>query len=101
MRCDALLYLIPEVITNPKKDIIYPKNDIMKNAPNSKANILIPPHLQRLNMPHIAAVQNITTLQISRPFAYHHAENRSMNINTANHSFNENIISNPPLKSVS
>lgn len=40
MRCDALLYLIPEVITNPKKDIIYPKHDIMKNAPNSKANIL-------------------------------------------------------------
>lgn len=101
MRCDALLYLIPEVITNPKKDIIYPKHDIMKNAPNSKANILIPPHLQRLNMPHIAAVQNITTLQISRPFAYHHAENRSMNINTANQNFNENIISNPPLKSVS
>ena len=42
MRCDALLYLIPEVITNPKKDIIYPKHDIMKNAPNNKANILIP-----------------------------------------------------------
>ena len=37
-----LLYLIPEVITNPKKDIIYPKHDIMKNAPNNKANILIP-----------------------------------------------------------
>ena len=40
MRCDALLYLIPEVITNPKRDIIYPKHDIMKNAPNTKVNIL-------------------------------------------------------------
>lgn len=41
MRCDAVLYLMPEVITNPKRDIINPKHDITKNAPNNKANILI------------------------------------------------------------
>lgn len=41
-RCDAALYLIPEVITNPKRDIINPKHDITKNTPNTKANILIP-----------------------------------------------------------
>ena len=40
MRCDAVLYLIPEVITNPKRDIINPKHDIMKNTPNTEANIL-------------------------------------------------------------
>ena len=39
MRCDAVLYLIPEVITNPKKDIVNPKHDITKNTPNTKANI--------------------------------------------------------------
>ena len=86
---------------NPKSDIINPTNDTIQNNPNIKANILFPHHLQRLIMPHIAAVQNITTLQISRLFAYHHAENRSMNINTSNQIFNENIISNPPLRSVS
>lgn len=41
MRCDTILYLIPEVITNPKRDIINPKHDITKNTPNNKANILI------------------------------------------------------------
>ena len=101
MRCDAVLYLIPEVITNPKRDIINPKHDITKNTPNTKANILLPPYLQRLIILHIIAEQNITTLQISRSFAYRHAMSRSISMNTAKQIFNENIISNPPLKSVS
>lgn len=86
---------------NPKRDIINPKHDITKNTPNTKANILLPPYLQRLNILHIIAVQNITTLQISRSFAYRHAKSRSISMNTAKQIFNENIISNPPIKSVS
>lgn len=34
MRCDAALYLLLEVISNPK-------NDTANNTPNTKANILI------------------------------------------------------------
>lgn len=34
MRCDAALYLLLEVIANPK-------NDTANNTPNTKANILI------------------------------------------------------------
>lgn len=106
MRCDAVLYLIPEVITNPKRDIINPKHDITKNAPNNKANILI---LSSSTKTQHAAYnsrteynkQNITTLQISRSFAYRHAKSRSISMNTANNSFDKNIISNSPLKPIS
>ena len=46
MRCDAVLYLIPEVITNPKRDIINPKHDITKNAPNNKPGYDCPKKVQ-------------------------------------------------------
>lgn len=57
MRCDAVLYLIPEVITNPKRDIINPKHDITKNTPNTKANILI---LSSSTKTHHAAYSSCT-----------------------------------------
>ena len=76
-------------------------SNIKTKPPIAVPIVITPPYLQRLNIMHIAAVQNITTLQIFRSFAYHHAKNKLMNIHTANNVFNENIISNPPLKSVS
>ena len=50
MRCDAALYLLLEVIANPK-------NDTANNAPNNKADILI---LSSSTKTHHAAYSSCT-----------------------------------------
>ena len=50
MRCDAALYLLLEVVANPK-------NDTTNNTPNNKANILI---LSSSTKTHHAAYSSCT-----------------------------------------